>query len=180
MKLFLSLDETRHLKEYGSVEIIRDGMEIVVEGEPEYYTITVVNPYDDVVLAKEPAKKIEETPAPAKKEIIVNLTVFNMLKESLEEPLKYMAIDTSEEFCDYDEMPTFIDVKDCIGEMMDGYMYEDYFVDAFDKIAEHDGINIEERDSADYVWDKYSNEIEMLLSAAAKDAYSKISKKLNK
>ena len=57
MKLFLSLDETRDLKEYGSVEIIRHGMEIVVEGNPEeYYSIYVVNPYEDVVLAKEPAK----------------------------------------------------------------------------------------------------------------------------
>ena len=57
MKLFLSVDETRDLEKYGSVEIIRDGIEIVVEGDPEYYTITVVNPYEAVVLAKEPAKE---------------------------------------------------------------------------------------------------------------------------
>ena len=56
MKLFLSLDETRDLKEHGSVEILRDGMEIVVEGDPDWYTITVVNPYEEVVLAKEPTK----------------------------------------------------------------------------------------------------------------------------
>lgn len=176
MKLFLSIDETRHLKEHGSVEVIRDGMKIIVEGNPEAYLITIVNPYEEVVLAKEPAKKVEETPAPAEKAIIVNLTVLNILKRKLAKTLQAMVEDACEYYREMDELPTVEDIKDNIGEMMNGYMYEDYFVKAFDKVAERDGINIEECDSADYVWSKYSNEIDMLLSAAAKDAYAKLNK----
>lgn len=178
MKLFLTLEETRHLKEHGSIEIVRDGMEIVVEGDPEYYTITVVNPYEDVVLAKEPAKKVEETPV--KEEFVVNLTVLNMLKKKLAKTLPAIVEDACEWYCDIDEMPTQENVKDLIGEMMNGYMYEEDFMNAFDFVAKYDEIDIKKYDSADYVWSKYSNEIDMLLSSAAKDAYSRISAKLNK
>lgn len=176
MKLFLTLDETRHLKEHGSVEVIRDGMKIIVEGNPEAYLITIVNPYEEVVLAKEPAKKVEETPAPAKKEIIVNLTVLNILKRKLAKTLQAMVEDACQWYCDIDEMPTQEEIKDLIGEMMNGYMYEDDFMKAFDFVAKYDDIDNKKNDSADYVWSKYSNEIDMLLSAAAKDAYAKLNK----
>lgn len=175
MKLFLTLEETRELNEHGRVKIMRDGIEIVVEGNPkDYYSIYVVNPYEDVVLAKEPAKKVEETPA--KKEIVVNLTVLNILKKKLAKTLQAMVEDACEWYCDIDEMPTQEEIKDLIGEMMNNFMYEDAFMKAFDFIAKYDDIDIKKNDSADYVWSKYENEIEMLLSEAAKDAYAKLNK----
>lgn len=179
MKLFLTLDETRDLKEHGSVEIIRDGMEIVVEGDPAWYTITVVNPYEEVVLAKEPAKKVEETPA--KKEIVVNLTVLNMLKKKLAKTLPFMVEDACEEYREMDELPTLEDIKDNIGEMMNTFMYEDDFMKAFDFVAKHDGVDIKKNDSADYVWSKYEYEMDFILRETAKEAYDKlISVDLNK
>ena len=174
MKLFLTLEETRELNKHGRVRIMRDGIEIVVEGNQEYYSIYVVNPYEDVVLAKEPAKKVEETPV--KEEFVVNLTVFNMLKKKLTKTLHFMVEDACEEYREMDELPTLEDIKDNIGEMMNTFMYEDDFTKAFDFVAKHDGIDIKERDSADYVWDKYAYEMDFILRETAKDAYAKLNK----
>lgn len=63
-RLVLTLEETRILKKYGSVEIVRNGLDMVVE-PAEYeecgYTVFVINPYNKVVLAKEPKEKQKKT-----------------------------------------------------------------------------------------------------------------------
>lgn len=67
-KLVLTLEETRELKENGSVEIVRNGFDMLVEVS-EYeecgYWVTILNPYNKVVLAKEPKE------SPKKKAILV-------------------------------------------------------------------------------------------------------------
>ena len=65
-KLVLTLEETRELKEYGSVEIERNGFPMLVEvndyfdenKEEDYfnkrYNVTIIDCFDKVVLKKEP------------------------------------------------------------------------------------------------------------------------------
>lgn len=57
-KLVLTLEETRELKETGSVEIVRNGYCMIVEwsNDMEDYWVTIINPYEKVCLAKEPKK----------------------------------------------------------------------------------------------------------------------------
>lgn len=61
-KLLLSKEETRQLNKNGAVEISRNGFDILVEKNAEWedgeYTITIINPYDEIKLAKE--EKVEE------------------------------------------------------------------------------------------------------------------------
>lgn len=58
-KLKLTLEETRELKESGSVEIVRNGFYMLVEwsNEMEDYWVTIINPYEKVCLAKEPKEE---------------------------------------------------------------------------------------------------------------------------
>lgn len=61
MKLILSEKETIQLEKYGSVEIQRNGFDIIVEKSPEWYDvpfqIVIINPYTSVKLKKECDKK---------------------------------------------------------------------------------------------------------------------------
>lgn len=58
--LKLTVEETRELKESGSVEIVRNGLDMIVEVS-EYeecgYWVTIINPYNKVILAKEPKEE---------------------------------------------------------------------------------------------------------------------------
>lgn len=60
-KLVLTLEETRKLKECGSIDIVRNGFDMLVE-KCEYnecgYEVYIYNQYDKVVFAKEP--KVEQ------------------------------------------------------------------------------------------------------------------------
>lgn len=64
MRLVLTLEETRELKRDGVVDIVRNGYDMHIE-ECDYnecgYTVYIMNPYDNVILAKEPKeeKKVE-------------------------------------------------------------------------------------------------------------------------
>ena len=58
-KLILNDYETMQLEKYGAVEITRNGFDILIEKRSEweilddnYYDVTIVNPYDKVVLKK--------------------------------------------------------------------------------------------------------------------------------
>lgn len=54
-KLVLTTGETRELNQYGAVEITRNGFDILVEKEKmedDEYIITIINPYEKVVLKK--------------------------------------------------------------------------------------------------------------------------------
>lgn len=129
---------------------------------------------NDSLGSKKIEKCLQKKVAP--KTITINLTVLNILKRKLAKTLPAIVDDACDWYCDIDEMPTQEEVKDLIGEMMNGCMYEEDFVNAFDFVAKYDNIDIKKNDSADYVWSKYENEIDMLLSAAAKDAYAKLNK----
>lgn len=63
MELELTLQETRELKKYGAVEIERNGLDILVEKRAyeEGYEITIINPFEEVKLAKEPKKETSKT-----------------------------------------------------------------------------------------------------------------------
>lgn len=53
--LELTIKETKELMKWGSVEISRNGMDIVVEINrylDNDYTITIINPYSKVILNK--------------------------------------------------------------------------------------------------------------------------------
>lgn len=66
--LKLTLEETRELKETGSVEIVRNGFDMLVEVSAAAecgYWVTIINPYEKVILAKEPKEE------PKKKTILV-------------------------------------------------------------------------------------------------------------
>ena len=58
-KLILDKYETEQLNKYGAVEITRNGFDILVEKCKEWdmnemgYEITIVNPYDKIITAKE-------------------------------------------------------------------------------------------------------------------------------
>ncbi len=53
-RLLLNELETKHLLEFGAVEIVRNGFDILVEKDDDFkgeeYRITVVNPYNRVLL----------------------------------------------------------------------------------------------------------------------------------
>jgi hypothetical protein len=52
--LKLNLEETKELKEYGHVEIVRKGFDIVVEiDDDDDYQITIINPYKKITFEKE-------------------------------------------------------------------------------------------------------------------------------
>ena len=61
-KLILTLNETRELKKYGVIDIVRNGQDSHIE-QNEYsesgYNIYIINHYDAIVLAKEP--KVKQT-----------------------------------------------------------------------------------------------------------------------
>lgn len=70
--LKLTLEESRELKETGSVEIVRNGFDMLVEVSEDTecgYWVTIINPYEKVILAKEPKETPKE--APKKKTILV-------------------------------------------------------------------------------------------------------------
>lgn len=57
-KLVLNEKETQYLNEYGCVKIVRNGLDICVEKDEDYYNgyrIAIINPYDKVELT-EPKK----------------------------------------------------------------------------------------------------------------------------
>ena len=59
-KLVLTKEETKSLKEYRAVEITRNGFDILVEEYSDRdcgYRITIINSYENVVLAKEQEEK---------------------------------------------------------------------------------------------------------------------------
>lgn len=61
--LILTKDETKELEKEGSVEIIRNGFDIVIEKnnndwESLPYLITIINPYESVKLTKDKTNKI--------------------------------------------------------------------------------------------------------------------------
>lgn len=52
-KLVLTKEETNHLKEYGVVEITRNGFDISIEEDKEMglgYIITIINPYEKIII----------------------------------------------------------------------------------------------------------------------------------
>ena len=63
-KLVLTKEETKSFKEYGSVEITRNGFDILVEEDSNRdcgYRITIINPYENIVLSKEQEEKQNNT-----------------------------------------------------------------------------------------------------------------------
>ena len=55
-RLLLNDQETKHLLEFGAVEIVRNGFGILIEKDDDFkggeYRITVVNPYNRVLLTE--------------------------------------------------------------------------------------------------------------------------------
>lgn len=52
-KLVLTKEESKALKEYGSVEVTRNGFDILVEEDREVecgYIITIINPYEKIII----------------------------------------------------------------------------------------------------------------------------------
>ena len=52
-KLVLTKEDAKTLKEYGAVEITRNGFDILVEENREVgrgYIITVINPYEKIII----------------------------------------------------------------------------------------------------------------------------------
>ena len=63
-KLVLTKEETKSFKEYGAVEITRNGFDILVEKDSDRdcgYRITIVNPYENIVFSKEQEEKQNNT-----------------------------------------------------------------------------------------------------------------------
>ncbi len=60
-RLLLNELETKHLLEFGAVEINRNGFDILVEKDDDFkvgeYRITVVNPYNRVLLTERRKEK---------------------------------------------------------------------------------------------------------------------------
>lgn len=55
-KLVLTKEESKELKETGSVEITRNGFDMLVEKDENVecgYQVWIINPYEKVILAKE-------------------------------------------------------------------------------------------------------------------------------
>lgn len=61
-KLILTFEESRELLETGSVEIVRYGFDMLVEWSElfEEYHVTIISPYDKVILKDKGEKKIWE------------------------------------------------------------------------------------------------------------------------
>ena len=52
-KLALTKEEAKFLKEYGTVEITRNGFDIVIEEDNDTgrgYIITIINPYEKIII----------------------------------------------------------------------------------------------------------------------------------
>ena len=103
----------------------------------------------------------------------MNKKVIDIINKTIKPIVPDMIDNVCEELSEYDDLD-----KDTVyahlEEFSNYYGCEEFFLEAYDKVAKRDGINIEEEDSVAYVWDNYEEEIVSIFNDMTNQAYSRL------